>query len=83
MLIRNLEVQYMGRKRGHKKKRQIIGIYCEGKSEEQYFKMLSQKYNARNVHSQKLNIKSLGESGEKIITEAKLKGKIIMRVKYM
>lgn len=73
----------MGRKRGHKKKRQIIGIYCEGKSEEQYFKMLSQKYNARNVHSQKLNIKSLGESGEKIITEAKLKGKIIMRVKYM
>ena len=49
----------MGRKRGHKKKRQIIGIYCEGKSEEQYFKMLSQKYNARNVHSQKLNIKSL------------------------
>lgn len=34
----------MGRKRGHKKKRQIIGIYCEGKSEEQYFKMLSQKY---------------------------------------
>lgn len=65
----------MSRKRGNKKKRPIIGIYCEGKSEEQYFKILSQKYNARNVHSQKLNIKSLGESGEKLITEAKLKGK--------
>lgn len=65
----------MTRKRGNKKKRPIIGIYCEGESEVQYFKMLSQKYNARNVHSQRLNIKSLGESGEKLISEARLKAR--------
>lgn len=65
----------MTRKRGNKKKRPRIGIYCEGESEAQYFTMLSQKYNARNVHSQKINIKSMGESGKKLITESKLKGK--------
>lgn len=70
----------MGRKRGKKKTKPIVGIYCEGKSEEQYFKMLSQKYGAGNIrtgqlHSKlKTKIKSLDESGEKLITAAKRKG---------
>lgn len=65
----------MSRKRKNIQKRSKIGIYCEGESEEQYFKMLNQKYNASNVHSRKINIKSMGKSGEKLITEAWLKGK--------
>ena len=47
-----------------------IGIYCEGESEKQYFTMLSQKYGAKNVKSEKLQIKSLGKSGKSLIDAA-------------
>ena len=52
-----------------------IGIYCEGQSEEQYFKMLCQKYNAGNVHAQRIKVDALGESGKKLIVEAAKKGR--------
>lgn len=52
-----------------------IGIYCEGQSEEKYFKMLCQKYNAGNVHAQRIRIDTLGESGRRLITAAAKKGK--------
>lgn len=51
-----------------------IGVYCEGKSEEQYLKMLIQKYNAGNVHAQHIKVDSLGESGERLIIAAYKKG---------
>lgn len=54
-----------------------IGIYCEGQSEEQYFKMLCQKYNAGNVHAQRIKVDALGESGKKLIIEAAKKGKYL------
>lgn len=51
-----------------------IGIYCEGESERQYFLMLNQKYNASNIKTKKIKVDSLGESGVKLIKEAKRKG---------
>lgn len=60
----------MGRKSRGIEPRQTIGIYCEGESECQYFNMLRQKYNAKNVRSQKLDIKSLNKSGKNLIIAA-------------
>lgn len=49
----------------------IIGIFCEGASELQYFKMLQRKYEKSNVGAHKLNIKQLkGKKGISIITAA-------------
>jgi hypothetical protein len=49
----------------------IIGIFCEGASELQYFKMLQRKYGKSNVGADKLNIKQLkGKKGISIITAA-------------
>lgn len=59
----------------------VIGIYCEGESEEQYFKMLCQKYNAGNIHAQRIKVDSLGESGEKLIDAAANKGKYLHQSK--
>ncbi|TDG75043.1 hypothetical protein C5L30_001830 [Companilactobacillus farciminis] len=49
----------------------IIGIFCEGASELQYFKMLQRKYGKSNVGAHKLNIKQLkGKKGISIVTSA-------------
>ncbi|ATO47530.1 hypothetical protein LF20184_02070 [Companilactobacillus farciminis KCTC 3681 = DSM 20184] len=49
----------------------MIGIFCEGASELQYFKMLQRKYGKSNVGAHKLNIKQLkGKKGISIVTSA-------------
>lgn len=35
----------------------IIGIFCEGESEIQYFNMLKRKYHSANVNAHKIRIK--------------------------
>lgn len=59
----------------------VIGIYCEGESEEQYFKMLCQKYNAGNIHPQQIKVKALGESGQRLIDAAVKKGRYLHQSK--
>ncbi len=56
-----------------------IGIYCEGESEEQYFKMLKQKYHATNVQTAKLEIKAMSKSGEALINAAVQQAKVAKR----
>lgn len=48
----------------------VIAIYCEGDSEKAYFEMLRRKYHGVNVHAVKLNIKSVGSLGFKLIESA-------------
>ena len=57
----------MARKRKKRKQNPIIGIFCEGESEKQYFTMLMQKYRRRNVKIKSLIDKTIG----KIKQEAK------------
>ena len=71
----------MGRKSKKLSARPAIGIYCEGESEVQYFTMLSQKYNKKNVRSQKLTIKPLKKSGKKLIEAANLQKQANKQVK--
>lgn len=52
----------------------VIGIYCEGESEKSYFMMLRQKYNASNIHAERVKIEAMAESGERIIDAAWRKG---------
>lgn len=53
----------------------VIGIYCEGESEKSYFTMLRQKYNASNIHTERVKIEAMAESGERIIDAAWRKGR--------
>ena len=49
----------------------IIGIFCEGESELQYFKMLQRKYGKSNIGAHKLHIKSThGKKGVSLVNEA-------------
>lgn len=67
----------MGRKRkSNIRLKPVIGIYCEGESEKQYFDMLCQKYNAGNIHTQriKISVDAVGKSGKRLIETAKKKG---------
>lgn len=54
----------MARKRKKRKQNPIIGIFCEGESEKQYFTMLMQKYRRRNV---KIKIVAADLSGKSLI----------------
>lgn len=57
----------------HSKKlptKEIILIYCEGRSEEAYFKMLNRKYHGANVKTEKIDITSLGRTGMTLLKSA-------------
>jgi len=70
----------MARKSKNKPLKNVIGIYCEGPSEVEYFKMLRRKYRGGNVqtHQVGLEIESMNSmKGTKIITE------IIDKVRFL
>ncbi len=48
----------------------IIVIYCEGESEKAYFEMLKQKYHATTVHTQKIDVESIGIKGMPLLQKA-------------
>ncbi|MGZ9850989.1 RloB family protein [Limosilactobacillus ingluviei] len=52
-----------------------IGIFCEGETEQKYFKMLQRKYHRSDVKSHSLDIKSERKSGVKLLKIANTRAK--------
>ena len=64
---------------------QSIYIFCEGETEENYFRMLKQKYHRTEISiaRPKIEIKAMGRSGKMLIHEAIAHTKEKIPVKYM
>ncbi len=63
----------MVRKSRGLKLKPLIAVYCEGASEESYFKMCRQRQHAANVLTEKLKIESLDRGGLALLRAAKAK----------